>query len=79
MLRADLAAWTKLADSAKQHARIRQALQRRQTDAALAGIRSAEAHVLARSPDRDNQPDRGSPCRAHTTSVSSVSIAQSWL
>src|SRR5262249_4750274 len=42
-LRADLAAWTKLADDAKQHARIRQTLHRWQTDPDLAGIRDPDA------------------------------------
>ena len=39
MLRADLAAWTKLADDAREHARIRQRLEYWQQDADLAGIR----------------------------------------
>ena len=38
-LRADLAAWTKLADDAREHARIRQRLEYWQQDADLAGIR----------------------------------------
>jgi hypothetical protein len=42
-LRADLAAWTKLADDAKKHGRIGQTLQHWQTDADLAGIRDSEA------------------------------------
>ena len=41
--RADLAAWTKLADDAKKHGRIGQTLQHWQTDADLAGIRDSEA------------------------------------
>jgi hypothetical protein len=40
---ADLAAWTKLADDAKQHPRIRQTLQHWQTDSDLAGIHDADA------------------------------------
>jgi tetratricopeptide (TPR) repeat protein len=42
-LRADLAAWTKLADDAKEHARIRQMLQHWQKDPDLAGIRDPDA------------------------------------
>jgi hypothetical protein len=48
-LRADLAAWTKLADDAEQHARIRQALQHRKKHPDLAAIRDpdADAKLLA--------------------------------
>jgi tetratricopeptide (TPR) repeat protein len=48
-LRADLAAWTKLADDAKEHSHIRQALQHWQHDPDLAGIRdpAAVAKLLA--------------------------------
>jgi hypothetical protein len=42
-LHADPAAWTRLADDAKQHAGIRQALQHWQKDADLAGIRDPAA------------------------------------
>ena len=38
-----LAAWTKLADNAKEHARIRQTLQHWQQDVDLAGIRGPDA------------------------------------
>jgi hypothetical protein len=41
--RADLAAWTKLVDDAKEHARIRQTLQHGQQEADLAGIRDPDA------------------------------------
>jgi hypothetical protein len=46
--RADLAAWTKLADDAKEHARIRQTLLHWQQDPDLAGIRDPDA--VARLP-----------------------------
>jgi hypothetical protein len=42
-LRADLAAWTKLAADANKHARIRQTLQHWLKDADLAGIRDPAA------------------------------------
>jgi WD40 repeat protein/serine/threonine protein kinase len=41
--RVDLAAWTKLAEDPKEHARIRQALQYWQKDAELAGVPGPEA------------------------------------
>jgi serine/threonine-protein kinase len=44
-LRADLAAWTKRAGDAKEHARIRQTLQHWQRDSDLAGIRDKDAVV----------------------------------
>jgi tetratricopeptide (TPR) repeat protein/tRNA A-37 threonylcarbamoyl transferase component Bud32 len=52
-LRADLAAWTKLADDAKQHARIRQTLQHWQKDTDLAGIRDADAVVKLRPDEQE--------------------------
>jgi hypothetical protein len=42
-LRPNSAAWTKLADDAKEHARIRRALQHWQQDADLGGIRDLDA------------------------------------
>jgi hypothetical protein len=39
----DLAAWTKRADDAKEHARIRRTLRHRQKDPDLAGIRDPDA------------------------------------
>jgi len=38
-----MAAWSKLADAAKEHARIRQTLRHWQQDAYLAGVRDPDA------------------------------------
>jgi hypothetical protein len=42
-MRTDLAAWTKLADDAMEHARIRERLQHWRRDADLAAIRYPDA------------------------------------
>ena len=52
-LRADLAAWTKLADDAKQRAPFRRTLQHQQTDVDLAGIRDPDAVAKLPAEEQD--------------------------
>jgi serine/threonine-protein kinase len=64
-LSADLAAWTKLAGEAKEHARIRQTLQHWQTDTDLASLRDQKE--LAKLPSSEQEE-----CKKLWTQVSAL-------